>query len=167
LSGFGPTRMAKGKRGQQTRINPEMWMMRTSIDNGLPIIRCQGSRMSRKTNAYMGDMDILWPELLCQALRKSPHPKLTRSKSAGYNVAPKSCRGTCEDEGASLSSCFLKLLVIFERENGTTREREGGGDGRLEEILDVLRCDFEEGLPNTMSNVEHGRTDGVFRFGEM
>ena len=119
----------------------------------------------RKT--YMGYMYILFPKLLRQALRKSPHSKLTGGKGTGHNVSPSGCRRTCEYKSASCSSGFLKLFVIFERKDRATRERKGRSHVRLEGILNFLRRDFEEGFPNTISNVEYGCTDGVFRLGEL
>ena len=112
-------------------------------------------------------MDILFPKLLRQALRKSPHSKLTRSKGTGHNVTPSSCRRTSKDEGASRSSGFLEIFVIFERKDRAARERKGRSHVRLEGILNFFRCDFEEGFPNAVSDVEYGCADGVFRFGEL
>jgi hypothetical protein len=112
-------------------------------------------------------MYILFPKLLRQALRKSPHSKFTRRKGAGYNAASNGRRRTCEYEGASRSSAFLELFVIFEREDRATGERKGRRDARLEAILDVLRSGFEERFPNAISDVEYGGADGVFRLGEL
>ena len=122
---------------------------------------------SGKTDTYMGYMDILLPKLLRQALRKSPHSKLTRCKGAGYNAASNGRRCTCEDEGASRSSAFLELIVIFEREYRATGEGKGRCDAHLEAILDVLRSDFEERFPNGTSDIEYGGADGIFRLGEL
>ena len=120
-----------------------------------------------KANTHMGYMDILFPKLLRQALRKSPHSKLTRRKGARYNVTFNGRRRTCEDEGASRSSAFLELFVIFEREDRATGERKGRREAHLETILDVLRSDFEERFPNAISDVEYGGADGIFRLGEL
>ena len=122
---------------------------------------------SRGTKAYMGYMYILFPKLLRQALRKSAHTKLTRRKSAGHNVAPSGCSRTREYEGASCSSGFLELFVLFKRKDRATRERKGRSHVRLEGILNFLRCDFKERFPNTISNVEYGCADGIFRRGEL
>lgn len=129
------------------------------------IVREWTIRERRK--AYMCYMDILFPKLLRQALRKSPHSKLTRRKGARHNVAPGSCRRTCEDEGTSRSSGFIELFVIFERKDRATRERKCRSHVRLEGILNFLRCDFEEWFPNTIPDVEYGCADNVFRLGEL
>jgi len=115
----------------------------------------------------MGYMDIVFPKLLRQALRKAPHSKLARRKGTRYNVAFNGRRPTCEDEGASRTGAFLGLFVISEREDRAAGERKSRREARLEATLDVLGSDIEERFPNAISDVEYGGADSIFRLGEL
>ena len=117
-------------------------------------------------NAYMGYVYILFPKLLRQALRKSPHSKLTRSKGTSHNIASSGGGRTCEYKCAPLSRGFLEF-VIFERKDRATGECKGCSNVRLEAVLDFLRCDFEEGFPNAISDVEYCCADHVFWLGKV
>lgn len=66
-------------------------------------------------------MDILFPKLLCQALRQRSQTKFSSSKCTRRRIPPHArCRAR-EDQGSS-GTLWLLYLILLERQDSLTRE---------------------------------------------
>jgi hypothetical protein len=74
-------------------------------------------------------------------------PNLPGSKCTCNHVAPCAGRSSGEDQSTPLSTRFFDIVVL-ECQNGAAGKGECGSRVDLETILNILRRDVEEWLPN-------------------
>ena len=92
----------------------------------------------------MRDVDILLPELLCQALRERAHTELARRDCTRGGVPAQAGGRAGEKECAPLA--LVVELEALEQGDGLAGEGECSNDVGVDALLDFFRCKLKEWL---------------------
>lgn len=96
-------------------------------------------------------MYIFFPELLVQTLAQCTEAELARRKRACRLVSPPAGRCAREDQRTTLAN-HVKL-VRLEGSDSKLRKCKRGADIRVKRFCDLLVCDLQERLPDTVRSV--------------
>jgi len=108
----------------------------------------------------MCNMNILFPKLLRQALRKGSDAEFASRKRARQSVPSERGRGAREDQRSLLPRTTFPALVrglqtvLREFEEDFFGEGKGSDDVGVQLLADFLVGNFQEGLPDTVPGVE-------------
>ena len=108
-------------------------------------------------NAYM---DVFFPKLLVQTLRKRAERKLGGREGCSGRVPAQGGGGAGEEERAALAAALLVDDGLrLERADRFARERKGRLDVRVRHLVDLVLGDLQEGLPYGEACVEERHAD--------